>query len=238
MSKNNYDDYDDYELEFLIKKAAIALAEKDSELFDRLEKDDTIINPDQDELDKKIYAMIDEHFNKNGTRRKKKKKLKSLMFKVAALVLILSSGFIIPYITVDAFRERVVNFYIENFDTHASFGPKEENEPFTEFEAGYLPEGYVKGDEFKAPNLYSQTFYNQVNKMIDITLYDDDTSFNIDTENCETYNVTIKNKNGYIYIKADSVALIFKFHDKSIVITGNDDSLSNEELIKIAESIK
>ncbi|MGD9569515.1 MAG: hypothetical protein AB7V48_14590 [Sedimentibacter sp.] len=53
MSKNNYGDYDDYELEFLIKKAAIALAEKDGELFDMLEKDDTIINPNQDYLIKK-----------------------------------------------------------------------------------------------------------------------------------------------------------------------------------------
>ncbi|MGD9569510.1 MAG: DUF4367 domain-containing protein [Sedimentibacter sp.] len=56
-------------------------------------------------------------------------------------------------------------------------------------------------------------------------------------ENCEKYNVSIKNKNGYIYRKTDSVSLVFKFHDKSIVIIGNN-SLSNEELIKIAESIK
>ena len=234
MNKNNYDDY---ELEFLIKKSAIELAEKDCELFDMLEKDSTIINPHQDELDKKIYALLDEHFNKNGTKKIKEKKLKRLMFKVATFVLILLSGFIIPFITVDAFRESIVNFYIEYFNTHSSFGPKEENKLSTEFEVKYLPDGYIKGDEFKASNIYSQTFYNQVNKMIDITLYDNESSFNIDTENCEKYNITIENKNGYIYRKDNFISLVFKFHDKSIVITSNS-SLSNKELIKIAESIK
>ncbi len=235
MNKN---DYDDFELEFLIKKAAISLAEKDSELFDMLEKDDTIINPNQDELDKKIYAMIDEHFKKNDAKAVKQKKLKNFMYKVAAFVLILLSGFIIPFITVDAFREKVLNFYIENFDTHASFTPKEENTSFMTFKADYIPDGYIESDEFKAPDFYSRTFYNQSNKMIDITLYGDKTSFNIDTENCEKYNVTIKDKNSYIYRKIDSAALIFKFHNNSIVIISDDNSITNEELIKIAESIK
>lgn len=234
MNKN---DYDDFELEFLIKKAAISLAEKDSELFDMLEKDDTIINPNQDELDKKIYAMIDEHFKMNDAKTVKQKKLKNLIYKVAVFVVILSSGFIIPFITVDAFRERVINFYIENFDTHASFKPKEES-PFMDFEVGYTPEGYIEGDEFKSQNLYAITFYNQDNYMIDITLFNNEASFNVDIENCEKYNITVKNKNGYIYRKQGSVMLIFKFHDNSIAIGSNNDNLSNEELLKIAESIK
>jgi len=114
----------------------------------------------------------------------------------------------------------------------------EENTSFMTFKADYIPDGYIESDEFKAPDFYSRTFYNQSNKMIDITLYGDKTSFNIDTENCEKYNVTIKDKNSYIYRKIDSAALVFKFHNSSIVIISDDNSITNEELIKIAEYIK
>ncbi len=235
MSKDNFSNE---KIDFLIKKAVTSSIEKDTEIFDMFDRDKTTLDPNKDVLDKKIYAMIDEHFDKVDTNRTKRNKFRKLTIKVALFVLILSSGFIIPFITVEAFREMVINFYIENFDTHASFTPKEENTSFMTFKADYIPDGYIESDEFKAPDFYSRTFYNQSNKMIDITLYGDKTSFNIDTENCEKYNVTIKDKNSYIYRKIDSAALVFKFHNSSIVIISDDNSITNEELIKIAEYIK
>jgi len=234
MIKNNNNNNE----EFLVKKAALSLAEKDSELFDLLETDDTIINPNQDNLDKKIYSMLNEHFNKLDAKLIKQRKQKKLMMKVAALVLILSSGFIIPFITVDAFREKVLNFYIETFDTHASFTPEENNKNIPTFKVGYIPKGYNQSDEYKTENFFSLTFYNLGNKMIDIALYDQNASFSVDTENCEKYNIIINNINGYIYRKPGTVTMIFKFHGNSIVISSNDDTLSNEELISIGKSIK
>lgn len=234
MNKNHTDNYKE---DFLIKKAALSLVEKDNEMFDLLEKDDSIINPNQDELDKKIYSMINERLGENNAKLIKQKKLKKLISKVAILVLLLTSGFIIPFVTVDAFRERIINFYIENFDNHASFMPKEES-PFNDFIVGYIPGGYLENDEIKTPSFYSLTYYNSENFMIDVTLYDSKSSFNVDIENCETYNITVNNKNGYIYRKPGSAILIFKFHENSIVITSTNDDLTNEELIKIANSIK
>jgi len=71
MNKNdNYNFNDD----FLLKKAALSLAEKDIELFDKLEKGNTIINPKQDELDKKVYALINEHFINDNAKLLKQKK--------------------------------------------------------------------------------------------------------------------------------------------------------------------
>ncbi|MEL7648743.1 MAG: DUF4367 domain-containing protein [Sedimentibacter sp.] len=234
MNRNHTDNFND---DFLIKKAALSLVEKDNEMFDLLDKDDTIINPSQDELDKKIYSMINERLGEKTTKLIKQKKFKKLISKVAILVLLLTSGFAIPFITVDAFREKIINFYIENFDSHASFMPKEES-PFNDFKVGYIPEGYLENDEIKTPSFYSLTYYNKENYLIDVTLYDSKSSFNVDIENCEKYNITVNNKNGYIYRKPGSTILIFKFHENSIVITSTNDSLTNEELIKIADSIK
>lgn len=237
MSRNDCDN-----LDFLIKKAAISLIEEDTQLYDILEKNTAIVNPNQEELDKKVYSIINEHFDKNDSLNLRQRKIKRLMFKAAAFIVILLSGFLIPFATVEAFREKVVNFYIEHFDTHTLFVPKdaakEENEAHITFKVGYVPEGYVEGDEFIGISLYSISFYSTKNKIIDITIYNDETSFAIDTENSEKYNITVRSKSGYIYRKAGSVSLVFKLYENSVVITSNDDSLSNKELIKIAESIK
>jgi hypothetical protein len=236
MNKDNIDNFNE---DFLIKKAALSLVEKDNQLFDLLEKDDTIINPNQDKLDKKIYSMINEHLGKKNTKLIKQHKLKKLMLRIAVFVLVLTSGFVIPFIAVDAFREKVINFYIENFDTHASFKPKEDNDKlFMKFEANYIPSGYTEGDAFNTVDLYSLTFLNILNKMIDITLYYSESSFNIDSENCEVSNLVVNNNAAYIYRKTGFVALVFKYHGNPIVISSNDETLTNEELLKIAESIK
>lgn len=230
--KNNKND--NFNEDFLIKKAALSLVEKDNKLLDLLENDTTIVNPSQDELDKKIHSMINEEFGKKNT---KQIKIKKKLLKVSIFVLVMISGFIIPFTTVDAFREKVLNLYIEIFDTHASFKPKEDD-IFMEFKVNYIPEGYTKIDEIKTPSFYSIIYNNKENKMIDITLYDNESSFNVDSEEYEIYNVKINNKNSYIYRKYTKNITIFEFHGNSIIINSNDNTLSNETLIKIAESIK
>lgn len=234
MKYNNNDNFNE---EFIIKKAALSLVEKDNELLDLLEKDTTIVNPNQDELDKKILSMINEKFGKKNTKQIKRQKLKKLLLKVSIFILVLITGFIIPFTTVDAFREKVLNLYIELFDTHTSFKPKEDD-IFMEFKVDYIPEEYTKSDEIKTPSFYSLIFHNKGSNMIDITLYDNESSFNVDSEEYEKYNVHINNKDSYIYRKDTANITIFEFHGNSVIINSNDNTLSNETLIKIAESIK
>lgn len=235
MNKENFDNFNE---EFIIKKAALSLVEKDNELFDLLEKDDTIINPNQEELDKKIYSMINEYSDKKNTKLKKKYKFKRLMLKVVIFVLVLTSGFVIPFITVDAFREKILNYYIEKFETHSSFTPKEETEETTIIAVEYIPKGYELRDETKAPNYHSFTYYNYNNKIFNIKLYNNDTTFSLDSEDCEEYTVNINREIGYIFRKTGYVTLLFRHSNHSIIISSNDDTTTNEELIKIAESIK
>lgn len=236
MNKDNKNDFSE---DFLIKKAALSLVEKDNALFDSLEKDDTIVNPNQDELDKKVYSMIEEHLGKKSKKLYKKNKLKKLMLKIAVFILILTSGFIIPFFTVDAFREKVLNFYIENFNTHTTFTPNEDIYSYVNLEnITYLPEGFNLTDEYKTQSSITYIFNNSINKMINITFYEHDTSFSVDTENSEMFSLSINNENAYIYRKEGLVTLIFKYHGNPIIIYSNSDAtITNEELIKIAESI-
>lgn len=221
--------------DFILKKVATSLAEKDSLLFDELQNNESIINPLQDDLDKRISNIINEHFKK-GQNLKKHNTIKKTLIKAAVIVLVISSGFIISFTTVDAFRVKVLNYYIENFDTHVSFKPKDEEDPFMGFRVGYIPEGYIESDEIKTPSFYSLTFFKE-NYMLDFTLYDSQSIFNVDSENCERYNIIINKQNGYIFRKPGSIILVFKFQGNSIVISSTEDNLTNEELVKIAESI-
>lgn len=234
MKDNNYLNNELNE-DFLLRKIATSLVEKDSLLFDELQNDETIVNPLQDDLDKRISAIINDKFNKEQNV-KKYNKIKKTLIKAAVIIFVISSGFVISFTTVDAFRVKVLNYYIENFDTHASFMPKEEK-PFMVFKAGYIPEGYMEGDEFKSASSYALTYYNQEKNMIAITLYNSETVFNVDTENCKRYDITINNQNGYIFRKPGTLILVFKFYENSIVISSNDDKLTNEEFIIIAKSI-
>ena len=71
MKNTNNDNFNE---DFLIKKAALSLVEKDNELFDLLENDTTIVNPSQDELDKKIHSIINEKLSKKNAKQIKIKK--------------------------------------------------------------------------------------------------------------------------------------------------------------------
>ncbi len=236
MNNNNNDNFNE---DFLIKKAALALVEKDNELLDLLEKDTTVINPNQDELDKKLHSMIDEYLSKNNKQSSKNKRLKKLLLKIAVLVLILTSAFAVPFITVDAFRAKVLNYYIEIFETHLSFTPKKDDvQESTNITVEYMMEGYELRDETKTPNYHSLTYYNYNSMFFNIKLYNDNTAFSVDSEDCEEYTVNINNEFGYIYRKPEYVTLIFRHHNNSIVITSNDDTVTNEKLIKIAKNIK
>lgn len=234
MKNNNYINNELNE-DFLLRKIATSLVEKDSLLFDELQNDETIVNPLQDDLDKRISAIINDKSNKEQNV-KNYNNVKKTLIKAAVIIFVISSGFVISFTTVDAFRVKVLNYYIENFDTHASFMPKDEK-PFMVFEVGYIPVGYLENDEFKSASSYALTYYNQENNMIAITLYDSETVFNVDTENCERYDITINNQNGYIFRKPGTLILVFKFYENSIVISSNDDKLTNEEFIRIAKSI-
>ncbi len=221
--------------DFLLKRIAVSMVEKDSLLFDELQNDETIINPLQDDLDRRISKILNDHFRKDQNL-KNLSKVKKTLIKAAVIIFIISSSFVISFTTVDAFRIKVLNYYIENFDTHVSFKPKEEESPFMDFRVGYLPEGYIESDEIKTPSFYSLTFFKE-NYMLDFSLYDSQSTFNVDSENCERYNIIINKQNGYIFRKPGSIILVFKFHGNSIVISSTEDNLTNEELVKIAESI-
>lgn len=222
---------------FDLRNAVNSLAEKDKSLFDELSADNTIVNPNQTELDNRISAIIGEHFNKES-KIKKSKKLKKSIQKVAVFILILSVSFIVPFTTVDAFRTKVLNFYIDNSKTHSSFTPTEEKDNSDPIAVEYMPNGYTLEDKYKTAAFFTITYINQKNNFIDVVFYDHDTTISIDTEDSQKLDLSINNEKAYIFRKSNSVSMLFKLQGNTITIQSDDDNLSNEELMKITKKIK
>lgn len=222
--------------EFFLSKLLISIAEKDTRLFDKLEKEN-IINPKQDELDLNIEKIINEYSTKQQKKRKYKK-LISIITKVAVFLIIVTVGFAVSFVTVDAFRVKVLNFYIEKFQTHTQFIPFDGNgsELALSFSVGHMPEGFELEDRFVSEAIVAETYYNSAGYMIDVTLHDRNSSISVNSENAEQTIVKVNSETGYIYKRPDMSIMVFKFFGNTIVISSNA-VLSVEELLKIAESI-
>lgn len=222
--------------EFFLSKMLVSIAEKDTKLFDKLEKED-VINPKQDELDLQIKKIINEYSNKQQKNRKYKT-LTSIINKVAVFLIIITVGFSVSFVTVDAFRAKVLNFYIERFQTHTQFMPYQENnlELALSFGIGYMPEGFELDDRLVSEAMVAETYFDTDGNMINVTLHDRDASISVNSENAEQTIVKVNKETGYIYKRPDMSIMVFKFFGNTIVISSNV-VLTVEELLKIAESI-
>ncbi|MGD9566819.1 MAG: DUF4367 domain-containing protein [Sedimentibacter sp.] len=223
--------------EFILSKLLISIAEKDTKLFEELEKEN-IINPKQDELDLQVKKIINEYSNKQQKNRKYKM-IRNIITKVAVFLIIVTVGFSVSFVTVDAFRVKVLNFYIEKFQTHTQFMPYQENnsELALSFSVGYMPGGFELDDRLVSEAMVSETYFDIAGNMINVTLHDRDASISVNSENAEQTIVKVNNdETGYIYKRPDMSIMVYKFFGNTIVISSNI-VLTVEELLKIAESI-
>ncbi|HKM01584.1 MAG TPA: hypothetical protein VJ083_05980, partial [Sedimentibacter sp.] len=85
--------------EILLRKAAILLSEEDEKIYDKLRDDETIVNPNQEELDKKILGMI-KNYEKKDKRKRNLMLLKRVALKAAIFIAVLTIGFAITFTTV------------------------------------------------------------------------------------------------------------------------------------------
>ncbi len=200
--------------EILLRKAAILLSEEDKEIYDKLRDDETIVNPNQEELDKKILGMI-RNYEK--------------------------IGFAITFTTVEAFKITVINFIIEQKEKFSEISLSENNnisvptELNEKYYPHYLPEGYEIKSTFITDSGAEISYINKNNEKINYCYFDKDAIAGIDTENRIETSVLINGLKGSIFSKNGHNILVFKLDEYLFVIEGH---IAQEEIIKIAESIR
>lgn len=226
--------------EILLRKAAILLSEEDEKIYDKLRDDETIVNPNQEELDKKILGMI-KNYEKKDKRKRNLMLLKRVSLKAAIFIAVLTIGFAITFTTVDAFKITVINFIIEQKEKFSLISLSENNNISVPTELNekyfphYLPEGYEINSTFINDGGVEISYINKNDEIFIYSYFDKNSKAGIDTKNTTETSVLINGLEGSIFSKDGYRILVFKSDEYIFIIEGH---IEKEEIIKIAKSIK
>ncbi len=226
--------------EILLRKAAILLSEEDKKIYDKLRDDETIVNPNQEELDKQIFGMIKE-YEKKEKREQKQRLIKKFTLRAAVLIAVIMVGFTVTFNTVEAFKITVLNFIMEQKEKFSLLSLSENNKPDVPTELNgkyfphYLPGGYEIKNAFVTDMGVEISYINKNEEIINYSYFGIDVATGIDTENRKEISVSINGLNGSMFSKNEHRTLVFKSDDYIFIIEGD---IAQEEIIKIAESIK
>lgn len=156
-----------------------------------------------------------------------KKTIKILL--IAAILLgLATTAFAIP-----ASRE----FIIQKFSNHSEYNvvDTENAEKVESLKLNYIPEGFVKTEEYNSEN-YFISVYNNLDKYFSVKKYTIDTNVNYDTEK-SNYEIIKVNGIDAVFYKSDNNldGIIFNNSKYLFVVNGN---INKEELVKIAQNVE
>lgn len=206
-------------------------------ILDTLPDNEEIEYQFSDEFEQKMQTLI----RREELKRKYKVPIKTWR-RVAAMFLIVLTGFSVSVMSVDAVREKVFSYVRTIYDTYVSthyFVREDVSNEFVPLYPTYLPEGYDlviedAGDEYLILEYESGkekviTIYQQM--ILDEMVAHTDNELELQ-ENCEIHGV-----NGKIIRGEDGVISII-WEKEQCKYTVNATNLTEDEIIIIAESLQ
>jgi len=166
------------------------------------------------------------------------------MFRVlsrqAAVVLITLLIGISVTLSVNAeFREKVISWVIEIFETYGIFEIKEENESdittLRTYKPTYLPERFQLIHTVTQPSLILYEYHTESGSSLSILMSLSDARVYMDTEGVELKEVDFEGTTAYYFEKEGRGHLLFGKDGYYFVVHGNVD---RDEIFKVAEGIK
>lgn len=209
-----------------------------------------VLKSEKDEINQvKISKSMDDWFEKfihmkemEKQRKKWLRKIKSYSSRAAIFILVLIGAFTAVTMSVEAFRIRILNYFMEENESYTEFRVDEvadgQSIPQLDIDQYYypthLPEGFNYDSSQAAGDVVILSFSNSGAIMV-FTQGSTGTIYHVDTEDAETKEVPIGNTSGYLIEKNDGITLFWNDEDTDFMINGN---IEPNELIKIAESLE
>lgn len=192
-----------------------------------------------EEFERKMQKLIDRQkkfyyywFNTVGKR-------------VAAIILVILLSFATITFSVRALREPVIRFIVETYEKFSSIiivNDKNEDDividySFEKITSMYIPEGYILDFEFDEAPIYQVRYVNndKTKMFVCMQAITDEGIVQANTEGITYENININNDSGVFYSNKGNNTVIFNLDKYVFTLTG---TISREELVKIAESIK
>ncbi len=209
---------------------AIPIAEK--EMIDELNKEKIDEFKFSQEHNKKMKRIFNTY-----KRKIYMGKLVSYSKFVATIFLALAVTASVSIVSVEAWRIKVFNLFIDKKDTHSVITFDEVEGSYYQIQNisfNYIPDGFIPEVKQSEPNSIYIRFKKE-NKYFSFTLQDVNGSLSIDTEDAEIKNIIINNQEGILSKNKNVVILLWNKDDSIYMLTGN---INEKEIIKIGENIK
>ncbi|MFR1493562.1 DUF4367 domain-containing protein [Eubacterium ventriosum] len=195
-------------------------------------------------------------FEKISKKQLRKKKIKSLNFKLkvyrtATALGVLLLIFNISVVSVPAMKEKTLEFFMKIYNDHTDIGkyPGEKVEDvknvsddrFTiklskEYEITYLPEGFKLGDMSKDETGWEANYYNEDEVITFSQSSLNGTDLSIDTENTKNTYVDINGQQAFVTEKDEQISVTWRVDENIIRVTSI--GVKKAELIKVAKSVE
>ena len=192
------------------------------------------IPPDPD-AGKRFYRALDREYKKGRRREfgKKAAKFGRYAVTVCAAVIVAVS---ISVVSVDALRVKFLDWLANIRPTHTTYNDYSQLNSI--YFPEYLPNGYVLQSFNNEGVLTTETFSDSEENHIMLTVCPEDFVYNADNENTDNEVIKINDSVGIYFVKDDCITLIWNKEGNNYTISTNDFSISKDEIVKIAQSIK
>lgn len=208
------------------------------------------LESEKDEIDQvKISKSMDDWFEKfihtiekEKQRKKWLKQIKLYSSRAAVFILVLIGAFTAVTMSVEAFRIRILNYFMEKNESYTEFRVDEviEGQSIPQLDKDhyyyptYIPEGYIY-DYAQSAGSVTILRYSNGGDAIIFTQGNTGSAYHMDTEEAKMNEVPIGATSGYLIVKEEGLILFWSDDDTDFMINGN---LKPNELIKIAESLE
>lgn len=229
---------EEYENSVMSLAVSEMLEEFGKELEEEYKNMDDI--PDNPEAGEKFYKALDREYRKGRIRSFGKKAATFGRYAVTVCAVIIVF-FSISVVSVDALRIKFLDWLTNIHSTHTTY-----NDSYSindVISPGYLPDGYNLQLYSRDDTLTTQRFVNGKGSSISISISTSITTPSnvvINTDNESTYSEFIDvNGNVAVYTQKDEISsLMWIDGNTSYLITTSDNTISEDILVKIAQSLK
>lgn len=222
-------------MDALIMSAAHVLIEDTADYMRSIDTSDTVISK---KLDKRIYKRIRQNSRENHWNR-----VPVTFKKIVAAVMVFCTISFALCMSVEAVRENVWNTILEWYDKFVAVFYVTEETPPSVIEEYREPELQLAGTErqlIEQTDVINQIFYleNEDVAMIYQQSVIGDESADIDSEQCSLREVDISNVKAQLFIYNDDSKTITWHDSQYMYVIYTYTEISDELLIKIAESVR
>ena len=232
-----YEKYQDALFALLMDEVANAEGKKALEENERLKKDPTAGVPP--EVSERCLKRIDREFRKQNT-----KKMRKITFKVAQYVaIIMLTGLLFftgAFALSDTFRSATLNLIIKNWGDSIDFSfTHEQGDKEVQFQIGWLPDGVSQIETTTDSTRVVYSYGDKKDKNLIIAYYlVAGSTFSFDTENADyIYNMLINDYQKKKKKKGNSIQIVQNLPDKNALLQIIGENISENDMIKCAESI-